>query len=102
MRAHNLIYSNLLASNMRPVNVSLDATTWELAKQKDNFSEWVRNQLRSERNKAVLPMKYCEACKQSMRTNHVDCPIRTCTGWNKLVPTAPVGQWISTGPGEEE
>ena len=87
---------------MRPVNVSLDATTWELAKQKDNFSEWVRNQLRSERNKAVLPMKYCETCKQSMRTNHVDCPIRTCTGWNKLVPTAPVGQWISTGRGEEE
>ena len=36
---------------MRPINVSLDSVTWELAKKKKNFSEWVRNQLRSERNK---------------------------------------------------
>lgn len=36
---------------MRPINVTLDSVTWELAKQKPNFSEWVRNQLRSERNK---------------------------------------------------
>ena len=36
---------------MRPINVTLDSVTWELAKQKTNFSEWVRNQLRSERNK---------------------------------------------------
>jgi hypothetical protein len=35
---------------MRPVTISLDATTWELAKRKTNFSEWVRNKLRSERN----------------------------------------------------
>ena len=36
---------------MRPINVTLDSVTWELAKTKTNFSEWVRNQLRSERNK---------------------------------------------------
>ena len=36
---------------MRPINVSLDATTWELAKKKPNFSQWVRDQLRSEDNK---------------------------------------------------
>jgi len=30
---------------MRPINVTLDAGTWELAKQKVNFSEWVRKQL---------------------------------------------------------
>jgi len=36
---------------MRPINVTLDSVTWELAKKKPNFSEWVRNQLRSERNK---------------------------------------------------
>jgi hypothetical protein len=36
---------------MRPVTISLDATTWELAKSKTNFSEWVRNKLRSERNR---------------------------------------------------
>ena len=36
---------------MRPINVSLDSVTWELAKQKQNFSQWVRDQLRSEDNK---------------------------------------------------
>lgn len=36
---------------MRPINVSLDAYTWELAKRKSNFSSWVRNQLRDESTK---------------------------------------------------
>lgn len=36
---------------MRPINVTLDSVTWELAKQKPNFSAWVRAQLRSEDNK---------------------------------------------------
>jgi len=36
---------------MRPITISLDSETWELAKQKPNFSEWIRNSLRSERNK---------------------------------------------------
>lgn len=36
---------------MRPINVTLDSVTWELAKKKTNFSDWVRNQLRSERNR---------------------------------------------------
>ena len=31
---------------MRPINVSLDSATWELAKEKTNFSRWVRLQLR--------------------------------------------------------
>ena len=31
---------------MRPINVTLDSQSWELAKQKTNFSEWVRKQLR--------------------------------------------------------
>ena len=31
--------------------ITLDEETWELALQKANFSSWVRNQLRSERNK---------------------------------------------------
>ena len=35
---------------MRPVTISLDQTTWELAQRKTNFSDWVRNKLRSERN----------------------------------------------------
>ena len=36
---------------MRPLNVSLCDETYKLAKQKSNFSSWVRDQLRSERNK---------------------------------------------------
>ena len=39
---------------MRPITISLDSTTWELAKKKPNFSDWVRNQLRSERNRTHL------------------------------------------------
>ena len=47
MRAHDF------APNMTPVNVSLDAETYRLAKNKSNFSDWVRDQLRSERNKTA-------------------------------------------------
>ena len=36
---------------MRPITISLDAETWEMAKDKTNFSQWVRDSLRSERNK---------------------------------------------------
>jgi len=35
---------------MRQKLITLDPTCWELAKKKGNFSEWVRNQLRSDRN----------------------------------------------------
>jgi hypothetical protein len=31
--------------------INLDQETWELALVKTNFSQWVRGQLRSERNK---------------------------------------------------
>ena len=34
--------------------ISLDKETAELAKKKTNFSGWVRDQLRSERNKRKL------------------------------------------------
>jgi len=35
---------------MRQKLITLDPTSWDLAAKKTNFSEWVRNQLRSERN----------------------------------------------------
>ena len=59
MRAHKLISNSILASNMRPINVTLDSVTWELAKEKPNFSAWVRDQLRSERNKTEVTMRRC-------------------------------------------
>ena len=34
--------------------ITLDETTFELAVQKPNFSAWVRDQLRSERNKTEV------------------------------------------------
>jgi hypothetical protein len=36
---------------MRQKLITLDPTSWDLATKKTNFSEWVRNQLRAERNK---------------------------------------------------
>ena len=63
MRAHKFIYLNPLASNMRPINVTLDSVTWELAKQKPNFSSWVRDKLRSERNKSESFPNWCRACR---------------------------------------
>ena len=62
MRAHKLISNSLLASNMRPINVTLDSVTWELAKEKTNFSAWVRDQLRSERNKMSVEKILCTYC----------------------------------------
>jgi len=35
---------------MRQKLITLDPTSWDLAVKKTNFSEWVRNMLRSERN----------------------------------------------------
>ena len=37
---------------MRQKLITLDPTSFELAARKTNFSEWVRNMLRSERNKS--------------------------------------------------
>jgi len=37
---------------MRPINVSLSANTWELAKRKKNFSQWIRLKLHEERRVA--------------------------------------------------
>lgn len=36
---------------MRQKLITLCPTTWELASKKPNFSAWIRDQLRSERNK---------------------------------------------------
>lgn len=62
---------------MRPINVSLDATTWELAKRKSNFSEWVRNQLRAERNKKEsIHHSFCMSCwKKRPSSDGTSCNI---------------------------
>ena len=82
MRAHKSISKIILASNMRPINVTLDATTWELAKKKPNFSSWVRDQLRSERNKKGADKIFCRYCNHLWPKNafydHICVP-----GWKE-------------------
>ena len=53
---------------MRPINVSLDSVTWELAKRKQNFSAWVRDQLRSEDNKRKAHKQRArQRCRNSIK-----------------------------------
>ena len=66
------------SARMRPINVSLDSVTWELAKQKPNFSQWVRDKLREERNKMEMPWKYCSVCDMSMQTHNSVCVNKSC------------------------
>jgi len=63
MRAHKFISNSVLGPVMRPVNVSLDSTTWELAKAKANFSGWVRRKLLEEVKPSEVEYgAYCERC----------------------------------------
>ena len=63
MRAHRFISNSLLDPDMRPVNVSLDSTTWELAKAKANFSGWVRRKLLEEVKFTDVRYEYqCNVC----------------------------------------
>jgi len=52
MRAHRFKAEAIVEVDMRPINVSLSANTWELAKRKKNFSQWIRLQLHAERRVA--------------------------------------------------
>jgi len=48
---------------MRPINISLDSTTWELAKGKANFSGWVRRKLLEEVKVSDIKYEYeCVHC----------------------------------------
>jgi DNA-directed RNA polymerase subunit RPC12/RpoP len=63
MRTHRFISNSLLDPDMRPVNVSLDSTTWELAKAKANFSGWVRRKLLEEVKFTDVRYEYqCTTC----------------------------------------
>lgn len=47
---------------MRQKLITLDPTSWDLASKKPNFSQWVRDQLRSERNKKGGDKILCRYC----------------------------------------
>ena len=63
--------------------INLDQETWEEAIKKTNFSAWVRDQLRSERNKKQeledkTPWKWCYACDKSQKTHSLVCKYKNC------------------------
>jgi len=63
---------------MTPINVSLDDITHEMAKNKTNFSEWIRDKLHEEYNKGQqtlpVPWKYCPKCMHSNNSPLTMCP----------------------------
>lgn len=64
---------------MKPINVSLDDTTYELAKKKSNFSAWVRAKLREERNKRAVLWRYCPVCDTSQQSHQSYCMNNKCS-----------------------
>ena len=58
--------------------VNLDLETYELALKIPNFSEWVRNKLREERNKKIRTWKYCSICDTSQHTSGQMCSNKHC------------------------
>jgi len=65
MRAHRFKAKGIVEVDMRPINVSLSANTWELAKRKKNFSQWIRLQLHAERRVARELMQLEEDLTQA-------------------------------------
>tara|TARA_B110000495_G_C23005597_1_gene594030 strand:+ start:1053 stop:1259 length:207 start_codon:yes stop_codon:yes gene_type:complete len=55
---------------MRQKLITLDPTSWDLAAKKPNFSDWVRNQLRSERNKGEEPFRMTLQEMSTLRIRH--------------------------------
>ena len=58
--------------------VSLDAETDKLARKKGNFSGWVRDQLRKERNNKTKVDKYCKICDTTQNTSGKMCMNKMC------------------------
>jgi len=54
---------------MRQKLITLDPTSWDLASKKPNFSQWVRDQLRSERNKKGADKILCRYCNHMWPRN---------------------------------
>jgi len=54
---------------MRQKLITLDPTSWDLASKKSNFSQWVRDQLRSERNKKGQIPILCTHCHHAWPKN---------------------------------
>ena len=58
--------------------VNLDLETYEMALKIPNFSQWVRDKLRQERNNRTKTWKYCPSCDSSMLTSNKMCSNKMC------------------------
>ena len=78
---------------MRQKLITLDPVSWDLALKKSNFSAWVRDQLRKERNRRAKPRETCikKDCFETRMRNSIYCAYHD---------DGPVGQWLKVG--EEE
>ena len=78
---------------MRQKLITLDPVCWDLALKKPNFSSWVRDKLREERNKrSQSPRKCIKTDCFERRIDDLYCAYHAELG--------PVATWISVG--EEE
>ena len=72
---------------MRPINITLDSTTWEMAKKKANFSQWVRDKLHEEYNKNQkkigVQWRYCKNCGYGNNSGLAWC--RKCDSKDPMV-----------------
>lgn len=68
---------------MRQKLITLDPTSWDLAARKTNFSQWVRDQLRSEDNKRKeyqqRRLKRCRDCLEMARPGMSYCTMCAIT-----------------------
>jgi len=85
---------------MRQKLITLDPVCWDLALKKPNFSAWVRDKLREERNKTGKKGRWCRGCGgRPARTGNAYC-IQCQKDLGLYDDHGPVGQWVSVG--EEE
>jgi len=67
---------------MRQKLITLDPTTFELASKKTNFSEWVRNTLRSERNR---PQDHVHMPLREMSTERIQWELHRRDGFKSII-----------------
>ena len=89
---------------MRPINVTLDSTTWEMAKAKPNFSEWIRKKLHEEYNKGqkviTSAWRFCKNCGYGNNSGLAWC--RKCDSKDPMVSRAVLEKLRKRAKGEEE
>jgi hypothetical protein len=95
---------------MRQKLITLDPTSFEIASKMPNFSAWVRDQLRSHRNKSQTTLgewRYCRHCGYGTNGSVPYC--KTCPGLDPLISHKELVLWerrsggiLSSEPSDDE